>query len=64
VFRTDTRPHARMQVVAHACWGGSARVKAIVAMVIGEAVSAGGRWCSGVPWPELIVEVDYGGRSR
>jgi hypothetical protein len=39
-------------------------VQAAVAMVIREAVRACERSCSDVWWPELMVEVDYGGRSR
>lgn len=39
-------------------------MRAAAAMVVGEVVRACGRWCSGVRWPELIVEVDCNGRSR
>jgi hypothetical protein len=39
-------------------------MRAAAAMVVGEVVRACGRWCSGVRWPELIVEVDCSGQSR
>jgi hypothetical protein len=51
-------------VAVEACWGGSARIQATTAMVIGEVVHACGQWCSGVRWPKLMVEVDCGGRNR
>jgi hypothetical protein len=37
---SDTRPRARVLVVAEACWGGSACVQVTVAIVIGEIVRA------------------------
>jgi hypothetical protein len=37
------------------------RIQATVAIVIGDAVHACGRQCSGVRWSELMVEVDCGG---
>jgi hypothetical protein len=64
LFQIDTRPCARMRVAAEACWGSSAHAKATITMVIGEAVRACKRWCSGVQWSEMMVEVDYGGQSR
>jgi hypothetical protein len=35
LFETYTRSHACVWVAAEVCWGGSARVQAVVAMVIG-----------------------------
>jgi hypothetical protein len=58
MFRTDTRSRAHVRVTTEACWGGSVHVQAVVVMVIGEVVRACGRRCSGVRWPELMVEVD------
>jgi hypothetical protein len=53
-----------MRVAVEGGWGGSPGVQAAVTMVVGEAVRACGRWCSGVRWLELMVEVVCSGRSR
>jgi hypothetical protein len=60
----DTRPRACVRVVAEACRGGSPRVQASAAMVIGEAVRTCGWRCSVVQWSELVVEMDCGGQSQ
>jgi hypothetical protein len=51
-------------VMAEGSWGGSARIRAAAATVVGEAVHTCGQLCSGVRWPELMVEANYGGWSR
>jgi hypothetical protein len=53
-----------VRLVANEGWGGSLRMRAAAAMVVGEVVRACGWWCSGVRWLELIVEVDCSGQSR
>jgi hypothetical protein len=57
-----TRSHARVREV-EGVWGGSACVWAAAARVVGEAVHTCGQRCSGLQWPELMVEAAYGGWS-
>jgi hypothetical protein len=64
VSNIDTRSRVHMRVAAEGGWAGSARFRATTVMVVGEAVHTCGRWCSGVRWSELMVELDCGGWSQ